>query len=195
MPRTDTRKKILEITERMLMQRGYHAFSYHHIAEELQIKPAAVHYHFRTKPLLVIATIERYVWKFDVWAETVADAGPAQRLLAYVDVGRQVVAWERVCALGMLNTQLAAVPSEVRDAAVAAQERILGFYVASLEAARDAGELAFDGPAADAAAAISCALFGAQQLSRAFGPAVYDRVMSQQMRTLGLEWPAPGASP
>lgn len=194
-PRTDTRKKILNITERMLMRRGYHAFSYQHIAAELAIKPAAVHYHFRTKPALVIAAIERYGRKFDAWERTVAEADAASRLLAYVDVGRQVVAMERVCALGMLTAQLQTVPDDVQDVASSIQRRVLRFYVDAFEEGRRSGTITFTGSAAAAGAAMSCAIIGAQQLARAFGPAVYDDVMAHHTSLLGLQWPAPELAP
>ena len=189
-PRTDTRKKILNIAERMLMQRGYHAFSYQHIAAELSIKPAAVHYHFRTKSDLILATIDRYGRRFDAWEETVTDADPSARLLAYVEVGQQMVAWGRVCALGMLNTQFETLPEPVRQRAATIQRRVLAFYTRALEEGRAAGEMQFSGSAEDTGAAISCALIGAQQLARAFGPAAYDTVMQQQTSLLGLSWPA-----
>ena len=177
------------------MRRGYHAFSYQHIAAELSIKPAAVHYHFRTKADLILATIERYGRRFDDWEETVTDAGPSARLLAYVEVGQQMVVLGRVCALGMLNTQFETVPEPVQHLASTIQRRVLAFYSRALEEGRAAGEMRFEGSAEDTGAAISCALIGAQQLARAFGPTAYDTVMQQQTSQLGLSWPATESRP
>ena len=42
------------------MERGFHAFSYQDISSALGVRNAAVHYHFRTKVLLVAAVVERY---------------------------------------------------------------------------------------------------------------------------------------
>ena len=182
--RTDTRRRILELAERMVMQRGYHAFSFRHIAEALGVKSAAIHFHFRTKPLLVVAVLERYGAKFDTWTASVAAEPSPARLRSYFDVGRRVVADQRVCALGMINNELQTVPPEVREAVVAVQERVLAFYVATLEEGRQTGELAFEGPSSDKAMEIACALVGAQGLSRALGPAAYERVVTQLERSL-----------
>lgn len=190
--RTNTRRRILDIAERLLMQRGYHAFSYQHIAAELGVKPAAIHYHFRTKPDLVVAAIERYGERFDAWAASVAGRSPRERLLGYFAIGRMVVADDRICALGMLNTQFATIPAEVQQITVAVQGRILAFYTETLAAGRALGELDFPGEPRDKSAEIGSTLVGAQQLARAHGAHVYDRVMGQQARALGMsdEWSA-----
>ena len=95
--RTDTRDRILAIADRHLMRRGYHAFSFADIAQELGIKPAAVHYHFPTKPELVIAVIQAYARRFEAWSASVADAPPADRLCGYFEIGRLVASDGRVC--------------------------------------------------------------------------------------------------
>ena len=184
--RTNTRARILEIAERHMMQRGYHAFSFKDIAVELGIKPAAVHYHFPTKPELILEVLRRYGARFEAWRGEVEPLPAAQRLVAYIDVGRDVVAAQRVCALGMLNTQLLTVPPEVRTLAVHTQERILEFYATSLEVARAGGDVHFEGSVQDKAFEVACALIGAQQLALAMGPEAFERAMRPLASSLGL---------
>jgi AcrR family transcriptional regulator len=185
-PPSPTRRKILDLAERHLMRRGYHAFSYQHIADTLEIKTAAVHYHFRTKPQLVVATIARYGFRFDQWAASVCDLPPAEQLVEYLEIGRLVVARKRVCALAMLTSQLEAVPAEVADITRETQARILAFYVHALDAAREAGAIRFEGSPHDMAVQTACAVTGAQQLAKAMGPQVYDQVCRQLLANLGL---------
>jgi TetR/AcrR family transcriptional repressor of nem operon len=116
MPRSQTSKKILNIAERNIMRSGYSAWSYHHIARELELKPAAIHYHYRTKSELVVAVVERYGCRFDAWARSVTGFEPAEQLAAYFEVGRHFVDRELVCTLVMLNTHREAIPAEVRRA-------------------------------------------------------------------------------
>lgn len=184
--RTDTRQRVLEVAERHLMQVGYAGFSFQDIAVELGVRAPAIHWHFRTKADLTLAVVEAYGARFDGWMESVAALGPAARLGAYLDVGRHVVAMGRACALGMLTAQFDTVPGPVRDAALVVQRRILAFYEENLAAARVAGEVAFDGEPADKATEVGCAVVGAQQLARALGPVVYDRVAAQIRRDLRL---------
>ena len=61
---SDTARKILDLAEGYLTERGYHGFSYHHVAAALDVKPAAIHYHFRTKGDLVSEVLDRYRGRF-----------------------------------------------------------------------------------------------------------------------------------
>jgi TetR/AcrR family transcriptional repressor of nem operon len=47
--RQDTKKRILDMAEDLLLTRGFNAFSYQHISSELGMKNAAIHYHYPKK--------------------------------------------------------------------------------------------------------------------------------------------------
>lgn len=182
--RTEMVRRILDLGERFVMQRGYHAFSYQHVAEELDVKPAAVHYHFRTKPDLVSAVLDRYRARFHRWAAARRDTPPAQRLADYVQLSRDIVAAERVCALGMMATQFATVPPEVQERTMGLQEEIFGWLETLLEEGRDQGVFHFGGPASARAAELGCTVLGAQQLGRVRGPGAFEAVAEQIPRSL-----------
>ncbi|MCB9686307.1 MAG: TetR/AcrR family transcriptional regulator [Alphaproteobacteria bacterium] len=182
--RTEMVRKILDLGERFVMQRGYHAFSYQHVAEELDVKPAAVHYHFRTKPDLVAAVLDRYHARFHRWAEARRDAPPMQRLVDYVQLSRDIVAAERVCALGMMATQFGTVPEEVQDRTMGLQAEIFGWLESMLEEGRAQGVFAFQGSASARAAELGCTVLGAQQLGRVRGPEAFEAVAAQIPRSL-----------
>jgi TetR/AcrR family transcriptional regulator, transcriptional repressor for nem operon len=182
----DTRRAILDIGERLMMTRGYNGFSYSDIAEELGVKPAAIHYHFRTKSALGVAVLQRYGRRFDRWCADQRGCSPGQKLLGYFEVGRGVVAARRVCALGMVNTQFSAMPVEVQEVAKDVQQRIVGFYAEALREGQELGEVGYIGAAEDKAVEIACTLVGGQQMARAFGPAAFDKVLHQVTRSLGL---------
>ena len=197
MKRTDTRRRLLNLAETHLMQHGYHGFSFRDLARTLEIKPAAVHYHFRTKPDLVVAAIHRYGQRFDAWTALVADRSPSDQLLAYVALGQAVVHDGRTCALGMLQAELATLPEAVRTAVLAVYARFLHFYTTQLTAARARGSAEFALPPAVAAELLGCTLVGAQHLARSMGEQAYRRVMQAQTAQLGLTgpWPHPPQPP
>ncbi|MBL4615730.1 MAG: TetR/AcrR family transcriptional regulator [Magnetovibrio sp.] len=56
----DTRQQILEIAEELLQKRGFNAFSYQDIANELGIRKASLHYHYASKADLGLALAERH---------------------------------------------------------------------------------------------------------------------------------------
>src|SRR5579862_1588267 len=58
--KSSTRDRILDIAQRLIQSRGYNAFSFDDLAEELDIRTASIHYHFPTKADLGIALLRRY---------------------------------------------------------------------------------------------------------------------------------------
>jgi len=83
MTRVDnTKRKILDLTEALLQDKGFNGFSYAHIAAELGVKNAAIHYHFPTKEALGCAVIQRYRDRFQLWINNsrVKDLSPIEKL-------------------------------------------------------------------------------------------------------------------
>lgn len=187
--RSETARKILDIAERHVMQRGYHAFSYQHIADELGVQTAAVHYHFRTKPELVGAVLDRYRARFRRWADAQAGRPAVDRLAAYLQLSRDIVADDRVCALGMMATQFGTVPEELQRRTEELQAEIFGWVEELLDDGRADGVFTFDGPSGARSAEIACSVLGAQQLGRIRGRDAFEVVAAQIPRSLG----APGA--
>ena len=57
----------MDLAESFLQDKGFNGFSYAHIAAELGVKNAAIHYHFPSKEELVCAVIQRYRDRFQLW--------------------------------------------------------------------------------------------------------------------------------
>ena len=168
------------------MQRGYNAFSYHHIATELGVKNAAVHYHFRTKTELVSAVLDRYHRQFLRWTESIEDLSPKEQLDSYIQVSRTFLEQQRICALGMMATEFNAIPEEVQAETERVQNEIFGWYTQLLARGREAGVFRFPGTAEDKASEVACTMLGAQQLGRVRGHAAFNAVAGQVRLSLGL---------
>lgn len=56
----DTRTRIIDLVEQLIMERGFNAISYQDIAAVIGIRKASIHYHFPSKGDLGVAAIERY---------------------------------------------------------------------------------------------------------------------------------------
>ena len=63
----ETRKSIIDLGEKLLLNQGFNGFSYADIAASLGIKNAAVHYHFPTKCDLGLEIIRCARQRFDKW--------------------------------------------------------------------------------------------------------------------------------
>ena len=183
--RSETATKILDIAERYVMQRGYHAFSYQHIAEELDVKPAAVHYHFRTKPELVAEVLDRYRARFRRWSQRL-EGTPVERLDAYVSLSRGLLAAGRIDPFGTMAGEYDQVPEGVQQRLRELQVEIFGWFAGLLEAGRTEEVFHFEGPSDLKAAELACALLGAQQLGRVCGPDAFEGVAGQVRRSLGV---------
>ena len=80
----DTSEEILNAAEDLLQRRGYNAFSYHHIAVQLGVRNAAIHYHYPSKESLGVALVKRYQERFRAWIDkTDGTACAWARLQAY----------------------------------------------------------------------------------------------------------------
>jgi TetR/AcrR family transcriptional repressor of nem operon len=61
---TNTNRAISDLAESLLQDKGFNDFSYAHIASELGVKNAAIHYHYPTKEDLSCAVVQRYRDRF-----------------------------------------------------------------------------------------------------------------------------------
>ena len=79
---TNTKRAILDLAESFLQEKGFNGFSYAHIATELHVRNAAIHYHFPTKEALTEAVIQRYRDRFQLWINNarVKDVSPKEKL-------------------------------------------------------------------------------------------------------------------
>jgi TetR/AcrR family transcriptional repressor of nem operon len=182
---SETAAKILDIAERYVMQRGYHAFSYQHIADELSVKPAAVHYHFRTKPELVTAVLERYCGRFRRWARTL-EGTPTEQLDAYIALSRGLLEQGRIDPFGTMAGEYDQLPDGVQQRLRELQSAIFGWFAGLLQQGRQEGAFSFEGTPQAKAAELACALLGAQQLGRVCGADAFEEVAGQVRRSLGV---------
>ena len=58
---TDTKEEIIRIGKELIKLYGYNAFSYADISKQLNMKNAAVHYHFPGKEDLLAGILENYI--------------------------------------------------------------------------------------------------------------------------------------
>ena len=117
----DTRKRILDLAESLLLDKGFNGFSYKHIAEQLGVKNAAIHYHFPAKSDLGTALVQRYRRRFSKWIaqQQEQSLSPTEKLSGYFGI---TVSYLRhggkVCPLGILETEFNVLPVMVRDEAL-----------------------------------------------------------------------------
>ncbi|PWG61270.1 TetR/AcrR family transcriptional regulator [Spiribacter halobius] len=192
-PRGETRREILALAARLLQTRGYHGFSFHHLAEGLGVRTPAVHYHFPTKADLAAAVLRRFRDDFAWWREQpTLRALPAHaQMEAFLDLEARYVAEGKVCPLGMAGVEFASLPPAACREAQALMHELRDWLAARLAAAREQGQCTFAGSAEDTALAVMAAAQGGLQLARLNGADDFAAVRRALRTALGGDPSAP----
>ena len=177
----DTREEILNTAEELLQRRGYNAFSYQHIAIQLGIRNAAIHYHFPSKENLGVALVQRYRQRFREWADEISQSPDAwDRLSAYFQTYVDFVEAQcKICPGGVLGAEFEAIPEEMQQEARFLMREIFEWLVQTLEIGREQGSLTFPGDAEHKAVVIGAALQGSLQIARMAGVERFHQVLQQ----------------
>ena len=168
--RSETAEQILDLAETLIQTRGYSAFSYQDIAENLGIRKASIHYHFPSKTDLGVAVVDRYIARFGEALTAIADDQSQSSMTMldfYVQPYLQFASTpDRVCLSGALAGEMLALPPKVR-------ERVDHFFKTHqiwlteiLERGFARGEFALSAPAPKVARFIFGALQGALLVKR-----------------------------
>lgn len=177
----DTREEIMNAAEELLQRRGYNAFSYQHVAVQLGIRNAAIHYHFPSKEDLGVALVRRYRERFRSWCEEINHQASAwDRLQAYFQTYTDYLEAEcKICPGGILGTEFEAIPEEMRQEARLLMREIFEWLVEILELGREQETLTYPGNSRHKAVEIGAALQGALQIARMAGQDRFHQVLQQ----------------
>lgn len=177
----DTREEILNCAEELLQRRGYNAFSYQHIAVQLGIRNAAIHYHFPGKEDLGIALVQRFRERFREWTAGLAQENGWSRLQAYFGTYVDHLTGEecRLCPGGVLAAEFGTLADPMRLEARLLVREIYEWLVETLEQGRQQGVLRFNGDALDKAVEIGAALQGGLQIARLVDAQRFHQLLDQ----------------
>lgn len=178
----DTHEAILQCAEELLQRRGFSGFAYQHIAVQLGIRNAAVHYHFPGKEDLGIALVRRYRERFHAWCDELpAQADAWMRLQAYFSTYSCHLSVEgcRLCPGGALAAEFGTLPEAMRVEARLLMREIYLWLAHTLDQGRREGALQFNGDAFDKAVEIGAALQGGLQIARLAGTERFHQLLDQ----------------
>jgi TetR/AcrR family transcriptional repressor of nem operon len=110
--------KILDIAQDFVQQRGFNAFSYRDLAEEVGIRTSSIHYYFPTKVDLGRTLIRRYTEQFKQRLSKI-DASceePQQKLAEFMEVFIQTFdSGNKLCLAEMMTTDLMTLPQSIQE--------------------------------------------------------------------------------
>jgi len=181
-PAPDTRARILALAEELLLTRGFNAFSYQHIAKELSIKPAAVHYHYPSKDDLGLALVRRQLTRLRKWRDLprVANLTPPQQLDALLDTYQNHVQTERrVCLFGALAADFRTLPEAMQAELRVFNRELTDWLAQVLAVGRATASLRFVGSPSAKATQLLTTLAGALQVARVHDERHYHQIIEQ----------------
>lgn len=138
-----TRSDLLTSAEILLRTKGYAAFSYADLAEDIGIKKASIHHHFPTKESLAIAIVESYLFRFRNQLECINDenTGIIDRLNAFALMFAQSSKNAMLPLCGALAAELLALPESLKELTRDFFEIHLNWLQANIALGQAAGEL------------------------------------------------------
>ena len=185
----NTKEKILNIAENLIKRQGYNAFSYKDISSDLNVKNAAIHYHFPTKKDLGIAVIQRNQFQIKKWDGMVSDKkmSPLDMLELYFETYLGYLESEEyICLGGSLDTDFNTLPEEMQKEIRKLTTAMLSWMRNILSTGRKIGEFSFSGPSEDKALLILSSIQGAIQIARVSNKELLNRVIDNVKSELGM---------
>ena len=98
-----TAAKIADIAEKYIQCRGFNGFSFRDIQDELGIKTASIHYHYKTKQDLAIVVFERYLERYKTALTAIEQQNltATDKLKALANIFITVRDEDKLCLCGM----------------------------------------------------------------------------------------------
>ncbi len=184
---TNTKRAIMDLAETFIQEKGFNGFSYAHIAKALDVKNAAVHYHFPTKEELACAVIQRYRDRFQLWINNsrIKALSPQEKLDWFFSIYTNTRADNgKVCLAGSLETEFNSLPAALQEQTEALTRELLTWLQGTLQEGKEAGVFHFGGDSASKAALILSSLQGGLQMARALGTDKFHAVVEQHKQDL-----------
>tara|TARA_R110000868_G_scaffold322453_8_gene583406 strand:+ start:403 stop:963 length:561 start_codon:yes stop_codon:yes gene_type:complete len=111
----DTRLRIIDTANTLIVERGYNAFSYKDISEKIGIKTSSIHYHFSTKSVLGIAVVQQHQQAFEQTIARTNGKTPIEKIGKLFLYYKRLVAERKVCIAGAMTSDINTLDESLRE--------------------------------------------------------------------------------
>lgn len=189
--KNNTRNDILEVADRLLIERGFSSFSYKHIAVELGMRNAAIHYHFPAKSDLGIALVQRHRQRFSTWSAARENEATTaiERIKAFIEVRMSARAdAEPVLAPeSIVSADYEILPEGMQQEARALMQDMINWLSDTLSLGQEQGEFELSAPHEDLALMFAAAMHGAPQMAQANSGYNAPRMVTTLLELIGVK--------
>ncbi|CAA9474284.1 MAG: putative transcriptional regulator, TetR family [uncultured Segetibacter sp.] len=162
----DTKSEIIRIGDILIREKGYNAFSFSDISQQLKIKNASIHYHFPTKTHLGIAIIHVHRARLEHLVQSGSGKSPLENLNSFFSIYTNAKKEDKVCLVGSLATDLYTVDVDIQKELKRLVHSILKWVTETLESGKKQGVFHFDIDSRVKALMIITNMLAALQLTR-----------------------------
>jgi AcrR family transcriptional regulator len=182
----DTKAEILRIGKQFIQFYGYNAFSYADIARELNMKNAAVHYHFRGKEDLLMALVDNYIENYQLLAKQLQHSklSAIGKLEKFIEPYTCLCESDSICIIGSIASDYNTLPESVKAKISALIDLVMGMVEQTLTEGKKKGELHFSETARTQALLIMTNLAAGVQLARISGKKDYTIIRKALIKQL-----------
>lgn len=138
-----TRQEILVLGEDLIRSKGYNAFSYKDISSVLNIRNAAVHYHFPSKTDLGLAVIDKTMQELEDQTVVWASLDAAERMDKFICIYEKSQERNLICFMGALGSAYETLPEPMQEKLREASEQILDWLKGVLADGKADGSFQF----------------------------------------------------
>lgn len=182
-PYNKTANNILDIAEHLTQTRGFNAFSYKDIQEQLGIKTSSIHYYFPNKHNLALAMTERYITNF---YNKLNDLKTQQKnaICLLKGLGKiyiKVVKQNKFCLCGMMASDLLTLTSDLKNKLEAFFDFIKCWIIDAIKHAKDQKMIKNSIDETTTACLFLAALEGAMLISRTYQNTEYLELAIDQL--------------
>jgi TetR/AcrR family transcriptional repressor of nem operon len=186
----NTKNEIAVLGEKLIRAQGYHAFSYHDIASRLNVKNAAIHYHFPLKEDLVIEIIRKNIKGFEelLQNKTYSQLDEWDQLAIFMDeIFGKYHGEGHVCLVGALSTEFLTLPENVQKEFKLMTEEIRNWLTTLLKEGKKKKHFYFTTSAEVKALMIITNMIAGLQISRVMNKSDFQLIKSGILRELKTE--------
>ena len=110
-----TAHKLLDSAEQFTQTKGFNAFSYRDIQNDVGVKTSSIHYYFPTKKDLGLCMAERYIQAEMVTLDSIVKkhSDGYEQLQALSNVYYQILIQNKFCLCGMLARDIMTLPDSI----------------------------------------------------------------------------------
>jgi AcrR family transcriptional regulator len=185
--KSTTRQDIIILAEELIRSRGYHAFSYHDISSKLNIKNAAIHYHFPLKENLGVEVVRKNIKAFEALLQDKKfnQLGEWERLTIFLDdIFGKYLSEDRICLVGALSTEFLTLPEIMQTEFKAMTTSIRNWLMTLLKTGKRKNVFSFSTSAETKALMVITSMIAALQVARVMNKADFHLIKNGILKEL-----------